>query len=292
MTNIKHKWALIISGIIIVLCISSFFIFKSYSNDTIQNNGNDKTSVSKASDRPKKSSKNKGGIFLQDSNNPDDIIAINPYGSKGIYKYRQNSKGKLYPEFKFYDGKLSSTKEGLSFIPNNSRNGVSPYSFTRNNAGNYIDNDSHKSYQKLDTVEVPQKNDETPKYYTLPNYNSSNKRTSQSVKTYDDYKHEILGYGNQPSYDLDLNDDSIKYKNGFIHLDNGDFLYPGVRGYLGYHFDSFDTTNFDATSYEHMPSNEDKVMYYKQNEQTTLSNNEVTYNADWVKDQETPMIYF
>jgi hypothetical protein len=96
-----------------------------------------------------KKSVNQKNVFLQDSKNPDRIIAVNPYGTKGVYLYRKAADGSIYPEQKFFDGTIYTTNNGITISPSNSNSSSSKFNLERDKNGNLIDNDSGTKYKTL-----------------------------------------------------------------------------------------------------------------------------------------------
>ncbi|WP_125770243.1 hypothetical protein [Companilactobacillus furfuricola] len=89
---------------------------------------------------------NDNSIFLQSSDNPDRIIAINPYGSKGVYQYRQQANGDIYPEYKYFNGSTKKAGKNLHVIPTSNATKNNSMSFTKNDKGVYVDNKSGQTY--------------------------------------------------------------------------------------------------------------------------------------------------
>jgi hypothetical protein len=143
-------------GAFLLIFLISVISFNNYNNSGVMNTSEQKEGISIASS--KNNSKNKTNLFLQDKNNPDHILAINPYGSDGVYQYRKQANGDIYPEYKFFDGHLSTKKSNLRV---SSTSGEVSKSITLKKSGNgdYQSNSGNK-YRELS---VSTQNDDSKK---------------------------------------------------------------------------------------------------------------------------------
>lgn len=269
----------IFGGIIVIIAVAIFFSYQSYSNISLSNdsqmtpNKTDKNNKTAS----KKTSKN-NNIFLQDKDNPDRIIAIHPYGSNGVYQYRSQANGNLYPEYKYFNGQVSSKNNKLAVSPLKNTSAKS-FSFKKNSDGSYHNTNNGHNYQKLATT----RND----HDGLSVDDSSN--DSVSDNTIEDGLNEILKDRSNPTYGndtIDVSQEALQNYRHYIKLKNGDYYDANSDFFYGPNSEKFTTDDFKNNPDAYADPDyhiEDSMMYYKNNNQTHVTNEEINENVYWMQ---------
>lgn len=255
------KKAKIITAIttVVAVFLIGFFSYQSYTHTSVkQSEPSVESNSPKASSKDKKTDKSKkddSRIFLQDQNNPDRVIGIHPQGTNGVYQYRKQSNGNLYPEYKFFNGEISRNKNQLTVKPT-SNNSANSFSYKIGKDGTYTDANSNETYVKLNDV-----NDSSENYDDI----------------YHGKDHGVITVGDDyanPSHDQ--NDyQKTPIDSQYFRLNNNDYIAPHNRWYHGFHFNTFDVDSYDPSDIIYNDANLDKVMYWKNNGQTHLSQDEL-----------------
>lgn len=90
-----------------------------YNNTDVKKSDNqEKKNKVTAASKKGESDKTIKDIYLQEKQNPDRVLAINPENTNSIYQYRKDQSGKLYPENKFFSGKTNRRNNILTVSPN------------------------------------------------------------------------------------------------------------------------------------------------------------------------------
>jgi hypothetical protein len=290
------KRAKIIASIsaVVVLLIVGIFSYRSYTNISVKDSNPTVSSKRKVADaktnnKNTKSKKNDSNIFLQDQNNPDRIIAIHPFGSDGVYQYRQSADGTLYPEYKFFDGSYSLNSKGLKVSPYQNSKQTRSFDFSKR-GNNYFENGSNNKYHEIavNQTSTGSNASKAPKNTNSDNDSNSaflnGKRITSENET--DFRKKIYNSTSDlsdPSRDPNK-PQSAQYHSAWVHRDNGDFINPKVKLYMGFHFNAFNVADYNPQKLQERPENKDKVMYYKNNNQTVVSPEEAQENSQFTND--------
>jgi hypothetical protein len=145
-----HKRVQIGIGILVatIALIALYFSYRSYTQIDVNKKDASSTSVTTAKSASKKA-KSQKNIFLQNKQDPDRIIGIHPNGSDGVYQYRKQANGTIYPEYKFFDGNVSANGNKLNVAPNNSERASQKMSYVSTGNGEYRDEQTGAQYQKV-----------------------------------------------------------------------------------------------------------------------------------------------
>ncbi len=297
----------IAGAIVAVILLIGFISYKSYSNIGVGDGDNPSVEsskvgqkkVSKNNAKSTKQKKGKNALFLQDTKNPDRVLAINPSGSDGVYQYRRQANGNLYPEYKFYSGSAKIVDNKLIITPYHGQKNMTPYSFEINKNGNYTELSSGKKLTVLNVNSTIENSDNlnstlssrpgiskaaTIQHNTFVNNSRTNMKKNgiTSSTTFSEITSFISNNYSEPSSRTTGNITSSP-KIPFIHLNNGDFLIPATNHYLGNNASSFDYGNYSYNYYKNdynHSQNVSDIMYYRDNESTEVTDNDLS----WVKD--------
>ncbi|AKP67896.1 hypothetical protein [Companilactobacillus ginsenosidimutans] len=265
----------------VAVLLVAFFSYQSYTHISVKDS---EPSVSKkakpvqnvkANNKKKAQKKDDNSIFLQDTNSPDRIIAIHPNGSKGIYQYRKQANGTIYPEFKFFNGDAKYSNGNL-FVNPNAKNQSESFNFKTDKSGNYVETNSKRKYQEINTSSQQSKNQE----------NSSTPSSTTAKAKYNGFvapgaKYAVINDVSRlsdPSND-GQNPTYLVAKANYVRIGNGDFVNFYDRDYYGDKINTFNT-NTDVYDVFRNPSNVNKVMFWENNGVRDLSPdelNETTY---------------
>lgn len=252
---------LIIGAIVCIALIAGYFSYQSYSNISV----NHQTTTSEhakpdhkatASKKTSKKDPNDENIFLVDQKNPDRIIAINPGGSKGIYQYRKQSDGMIYPEFKFFNGSISYNKNGIEIVPDSKSTSNDPFRFTKTSDGAYIDKSAQVYYKMYDGFQ-----------------NTTHTADSSGL----DPNSALLDPSDPSATENNPSPFSPKSLMYLFRLSNGDLYQPYTGLYYGKNWKSFNVSTFNSKDKSQLWDTSSDIMYYKQNESTALSSQEIKY---------------
>ncbi|MQS53017.1 hypothetical protein [Companilactobacillus mishanensis] len=160
-----HKHIKLIVSLAVIFVAVVFGIvytaYNSYQDTNIspsENNSKKDAAKADTSSKPykkKASAKSDENIFFQDKQNPDRVLAIHPFGSKGVYEFRKQANGNLYPEHKFFDGTVSKDKNGnITVTPDNGEKSARSISVSKDKTANnsYSDTDSGTNYDLMSNV--------------------------------------------------------------------------------------------------------------------------------------------
>ncbi|AKP67612.1 hypothetical protein [Companilactobacillus ginsenosidimutans] len=258
----------LISFLLILAVFAGYFSYTSYSTTSV--NHTSKTSQSNTSTanantfhKPKKSKIHENEFFV-DTNKPDRIIAVNPHGSKGVYQYRQQADGKIYPEFKFFNGSLQQVGGKLIVSPTNSKSPSESFVYEKQPDGNYKEQHTNETYMKYDGF-------------------AENNKPHKNGSAYQDTINEALDNPSDPSHGAN-NTEPFKTDDKYIsyRLKNGDYYQPFTGTYYGKNWATFDYASFDPNDKSKLSDNSNRVMSYKQNNVTELSEDEIkVYKSDY-----------
>lgn len=293
-----RRLIIIIGGFVTIILLASYFSFKSYTNIGV----NDNSQVASSSNKPAKNNNKKQAnnskknndksIFLQNSDNPDRIIAINPYGSKGVYQYRKQANGDIYPEYKYFNGSAKKSDNSLNVVPTSNSNKQSSMNFTKNGNGIYVDKESGQSYNALTTTTSNQ-TDKKPRQLD-PMYSDMYLDDNGKIwgaNSFTELNHKILDKSSDPELN-DKSDSSVLRHSPahyYIPLANGQYfdisslnIYGGntktnnpVKSLQIYH----DPDKYAVPNYQEKVKN--SMMSYTQNNQTHVSQDEIDENVAW-----------
>ncbi|WP_125709859.1 hypothetical protein [Companilactobacillus zhongbaensis] len=268
--------SIIIGGLVIVVLLAAYTSYKSYTNIGV--GGDDpkvettNTKSTKSQKSPKKDhkgpNKKDSNIFLQDTKNPDRIIAIHPYGSDGVYLYRTQANGAVYPEYKYFNASLQQSNTRLAVQPIGNSIDTQSMTFIKNQNGLYVDNNTGKTYTQLN-------NHENDKDYNTLDIRNHNK--------------DVLNNTSDPTHDETTNDSSkndLRTQHHYIILKNGNYYDQFLGTFYGKYPQNYtyDELLQDGSQYiDHSQTPSDDVMYYKDNNQTHVTNSEVDENIEWNK---------
>ncbi|MFD1470865.1 hypothetical protein [Companilactobacillus mishanensis] len=251
----KKHFKLIISIAIIVSAVIFGIIYSAYNSysdtniKTTENNinkHNDKADASIKTNSNRKKTKSNDNIFLQDKQNPDRILAIHPFGTKGVYEFRKQANGNIYPEHKFFDGKISKSNSGnISVTPNKSNNGARKIAIEKTQSGELKDHDSGTAYTALQTK---QESDVT-------HYEYKDNSTGEEGKISDN--------NGSPLYGPDYNGTFEYNPNSLYRVAPGQFYQPSTHTIYGQgdFYKTYDRSTFNY----HIDDDPNSAMYYKQN---------------------------
>ncbi|AKP67615.1 hypothetical protein [Companilactobacillus ginsenosidimutans] len=273
---------LISIGSIIVIILIGYFSYQSYSNISVKNSNpavSQKSKTNKKKIADAETTKKRGrkdtndNVFLQDKNNPDRIIAIHPFGSNGVYQYRRQSNGNLYPEFKFFDAKISR-KVGQLKVHSTGDNAKS-FNYKTDSKGNYIDVTTGKVMTPLEI-----------------NKHHSNRGDIMTAHTSNNSNKGSIVYQDSSNPQGDHIDNSHPYFTGLVHLANGDFIDTRYSEYLGNNYNPKYNSKYADKSIVYDDNHINDVMYYAQNDTTDVSNEDIGYVTDWNAVENEPIHKF
>lgn len=308
----KHRRLLIVlGGFIIIALITSYFSFKSYTNIGVNDNSEVTTSNHNSAKKHNKKHANNSqktndnSIFLQSSDNPDRIIAINPYGSKGIYQYRKLANGDIYPEYKYFNGSAKKAGKNLKVIPTSHSTKKNSMNFTKNDDGVYVDKKSGQTYNALTTTsgQNHKKPDTVAPMYSDMYLDDDGKFFG--ADSFSDLNHKILDKAIDPTLN-DQTDSSAIHHSGahyYIPLANGKYFDIPTLNIYGGNTNKVNPQEvlqvyYDPKTYA-VPNYQEKVrdsmMSYTQNGQTHVSQAEIDENVAWTdttNDVENDMVSY
>ncbi|WP_125770254.1 hypothetical protein [Companilactobacillus furfuricola] len=266
-----------LSGLlIVVVAFSAYFAFQSYSNTDIDHEAKVTTSETGSAKATTKSHKKKTTdkpFYLQNTDNPDRFLAINPKETKGIFRYRAQANGDIYPEYEYFNGQTSKNSDNLTVTPKNTSNQSASFSFVKQKNGQYKDEKTGENYKPVDVEENGSNNKSSkkvdPDWYrkylknSLSSYSNPSK-DNYSKRPYNKDTHQPIYLKNGDYYDINEN---------FFYGDkpmNVTFkqVYDDYKNYL-YYFE-------ESPSYN-------RVMYYKNNDIEVVSDDEIKENIEWNK---------
>lgn len=292
----KHRRLLIVlGGFIIIALIASYFSFKSYTNIGVNDNSEVTTSNNQSAKKHNKKQANNSpktndnSIFLQSSDNPDRIIAINPYGSKGIYQYRQQANGDIYPEYKYFNGSYKKSKSSINVSPLMNNKRKTSLVFKNTGSNKYKDTKSNENFTELnkigkDKVQIPLNTNDGDSVENQIAKRPASKKYLTSVKNTDtpiSFYARVGQHVSDPSqYKFDKN---VQPYGSYYHLSDGSFIVIPYRRYVGHNFQSFDVEKYNNSDPLRHEDSINDAMYYRQNNVTTVSQKDVDIVTDWNK---------
>lgn len=268
----------------VVVALAAFFAQQSYSNIGVQDNPKvttknvDKTPKNRQSKSKKHHSKKRNNdskkdqnILLQDANNPDRVIAIHPYDSNGIYQYRAQANGSLYPEYKYFNGNVVRQGNKLIVTPVNNASSKKSFTFVKGNDGTYREANSGQTYRPMNTSE--------------PTNSSNDHLTAQDPIS--GVMKDVLDNTSNPTQNAN---GTATGKNEFrvpFPLSNGSYFDMVNKFFYGPNSEDLNMTEFKNNPSKYL--NEDspadymanEMMYYKQNYQTEISQKEIDEDIYW-----------
>lgn len=281
--------SIIIGGLVIVVLLAAYTSYKSYTNIGV--GGDDPkvetTNKTTMNNHHKKNISNKknSNIFLQDAQHPDRILAINPNGANGVYLYRMQSDGTIYPEYQYFNGQTKVSKKSISVIPN-STNNAQTLTFTNsldtNGKGEYRDTKSGKTYNALFLTNFSDgllskaiSKTKDPFYLTVK------KRANESNL---DFLLRASKYRPNPSStDNQMSGYSI-YQHHYEKLINGNYYDSMQKKIYGNNPNSISLSQFYKNPSRYVDKTFDitkDVMYYKQNRQCDVTYDSINENMQW-----------
>jgi hypothetical protein len=254
----RAKWVAGILTFVAVMVITVTFVAnKNHTDSEIDQQNDPKVTVSAGT--TKKSSKadsDNKNLFLQEKANPDRYLAVHPFGSTGVYEFRKNSNGDLYPEHKFFNGTVSQKDGKLLISPINSDEKAKPFSLKENGKGGFTNTDSGEDYGNIKVIES-NKNDQL--HYSKGTIVTSN---SQPV-----YSADYDGPVPEPSHDSTYEVDYQQFYNPYTKI------YYGA----GDAWKTFDQSTFDSKDHD----NPDSIMHWKINRTTSPEQAAANETVDW-----------
>ncbi|MQS89829.1 hypothetical protein [Companilactobacillus mishanensis] len=243
----------------------------------------------------KKTNKNKtNNIFLQDNKNPDRIIAINPFGKHGVYQYRQQANGNIYPEYKYFDSKTSFKNGNIRVTPTSKNSKAKSFNFYGKSNKQVKDKASGDTFTVLDNNDLTTNDDDTSAANASNTDNipidqrdymkhvSRNNIQFKDDDTYMDQVKKVVSADLSDPSDSSSSNSKEATFSGIVHLKNGDFIDVNRRVYYGYHFNDFDVKNFTPYKYMYTEShNPNDIMYYRNNNQTNVTDWDKSWVYDW-----------
>lgn len=299
----KHTGlSIIIGGLVIVVLFAAYVSYKSYSNIGVgddpkvettekapaQHKQNVKKNAKKDNHPGSKPDKKDSNIFLQDTKNPDRIIAIHPYGSKGIYLYRKQANGSIYPEYKYFNGDTSLSHGRLIIKPTSKKSDQSSFDFDVHKDGTLEETSSDKNYQPVPIKtsngfnnQQGQKSNSTPMMMTI---NGEQILVKQS-DTLPKYLNRISKYLSNPTQD---NNSAVSYvplnAHDFIKLKDGNYYDTQFKKIYGANSKEINLKDFYNNPQKYIDQTyniKDDVMYYKQNGQTQVGEDSTNEYLQW-----------
>jgi hypothetical protein len=287
MKSSHKKWFIILISII-ALVLVFYFSYTSHVNTTVNNNNSrihtdSSTNLNKKKNNKKnQSKKSKSNIFLQDSNTPDRIIAINPFGTKGIYQYRKQSNGDIYPEFKIFNGKIYQQGNTMKIIPSNSKNGK-PIILNSNKNGTYKDSNSNDSYNIIKvnnnndaSKDHSNSNQNTAKATNTSNNDHNNNWKMDGSESYQEYYGKISNNFSDPSKSSTAPRKYYQY-NMVVDPNNYGLIDTSDNSYWGNNYDQFDVNSYNRDDLLFRAENKEDVMSYRQNNTSSVSDKDLLY---------------
>jgi hypothetical protein len=283
----RTKLFAIIGGFIVVILFAVFVGYQNYSNIGVNDNSNISTTNHNKSKTNKhlstsKPSKKDSNIYLQSKDNPDRILAIHPYGSNGIYQYRAQSKNYLYPEYEYFKGYTSITNRGINVIPFDKSEKYSSFYLNKTKNGEYKDSQSGETYESTFKSQNSQDHSENTSSFDIVNNNFSA------------WNKKVLEKDSQPVNDTSFQKGLTTSMHIPIRLKNGDYYDLLTYKIYGNSTINIDPKEFEENNGEYIDSNQlfsmaidknnpnyDKMMYYKQNNVTEVSNDEINENIEY-----------
>lgn len=281
----KHTGlGIIIGGLVIVVLLAAYASYKSYTNIGVGDDPKVQTSVKtptvhkqKTDSRPHKPRKKDSNIFLQDTNNPDRIIAINPYGSDGVYLYRKQANGDIYPEYKYFNGKTNISGNKLTVSSKEASSKNSNFSFELSNNGTYRDTNTGDHYQPIAAGK-----DQNSRPASKPLYiNGQQMRPNETIA---EFVTRASKYASNPSYDASSDVAYNDNYHDFIKLKNNNYYDTIFKKIYGENASQVDLNDFSNHPEKYVDPNFDitqDAMYYKQNGQTQVSDDSAEEYYQW-----------
>lgn len=274
----KRKLLFGLSGLLIIVVVfSAYFAFQSYSNTDIDHEAkvttNEKGSTKATTKRHTKKTTDKS-FYLQNIDNPDRFLAINPQGTKGIYRYRAQANGDIYPEYEYFKGQSYKSSGNLKISPKNKSNKSASFSFVEQKNGDYKDEKTGDIYKTVNVDDGGSHNDVSSKNVDPDWYTNYRKRTLSS------YSNPTKNDNSQKPYNKDTHQ-PIYLQNGDYYDINENFFYGDKPMNVTFKQVYDDYKNY-LYYFEESPSY-NRVMYYKNNDIEVVSDDEIKENIEWNK---------
>lgn len=282
--------SIIIGGLVIVVLLAAYTSYKSYTNIGV--GGDDpkvettNTKSTKNQKSPKKDhkrpNKKDSNIFLQDTKNPDRIIAIHPYGSDGVYLFRKQADNTLYPEYKYFNGKSDAKGNKLTVVSNKKSNSQTNFNFSIDKNGSYQEKSTGQEYHQIPVTADSSQN-------SKPDMNKNNKSLyingDEMIpgESFKEYLARISPYISNPTHNSSSNTTNIDYHD-YIKLKDGNYFDTVYKKLYGSTSDKINLTDFYNNPQNYIDSNfniKDDVMYYKQNGQTQVGDDSTNEYLQW-----------
>lgn len=283
--------SIIIGGLVIVVLLAAYTSYKSYTNIGV--GGDDPkvetTNKTTINNHHKKNISNKknSNIFLQDAQHPDRILAINPNGSNGVYLYRMQSDGTLYPEYQYFNGQTKVSEDSIVTTSNNAKTNNS-FKLKKTNHSNdvYQDSDSGEIYNALVSPTVNQKIDNMLSKTNNPLFLTVKKGTNESNWN---YLLRVAKYKSDPSSTDGKKNRGLFIQHSYQRLKNGNYYDAMLKQIYGNQPNNVSLSQFYKNPSKYIDNSFDitkDVMYYKQNNQTIVSNDSIKENTEWTNFQD------
>ncbi|WP_125771457.1 hypothetical protein [Companilactobacillus furfuricola] len=282
--------SIIIGGLVIIVLLAAYTSYKSYTNigvggdDPKVETTNTKSNKSQKSPKKDRKGPNKkdSNIFLQDAQHPDRILAINPNGTNGVYLYRMQSDGTIYPEYQYFNGQTKISKNSIHSISSGAKkNGEFNLKKTDTSNGEYQDADSGKVYNALNYPTLNQKFDNMLSKTNNPIYLSVKKKANESNF---DYLLRVTKYKSDPSSSDGQKNSGLFFQHSYQRLKNGNYYDTKSKMIYGNQPNDISLSQFYKNPSKYIDNSFDitkDVMYYKQNDQTEVSNDSINENTQW-----------
>jgi hypothetical protein len=284
----------VIGGFVVIILLAAFFAVQNYSNIGVQDSPKVTTSKKSKpaetkknkSESSKKSAKSDQNIFLQDENDPDRVIAIHPYGSNGVYQYRSQANGSIYPEYKLFNGTVSTSGDKISVTPLGNKQNNAGFTFKKDKSGVYHEAGSGQTYQPI-TIK-PANPSNKPTNVPTPQTPPNGGQTLVGEDPYTGVIKYILDNSSNPTQDASSTVNKGGQFHSFFPFKNGAYFDFINKIFYGPNSENMTMTDLRDNPSEYfdgdvMTQLQNNVMYYRQNNTTTVTNDDVQENIDWNK---------